>query len=94
MRVSDVEVPQNALDHRTPPLDGETRWEYAVEAGGFVLNHKRYATPDDARLYGCVLADAVDKERYGHIMLQRRVVKRRVVYGEWKPVNFKREETK
>ena len=86
MRATSVVVPTSALDTRRSPLSKETRTEYAVEAGGLVLSHKRFATHEDAYFYGCLLANACDRERCGRVMIKRRVVQRRVVFGKWTPV--------
>lgn len=85
MRATSVEVPTSALDTRRSPLSEETRTEYAVEAGGSVLSHKRFATLEDAYIYGCLLANVRDRERCGRVMIKRRVVQRRVVFDRWIP---------
>lgn len=85
MKEADVAVPASALDTRRSPLGEETRTEYAVEAGGSVLSHKRFTTQEDAYFYGCLLPNARDRERCGHVMIKRRVVQRRVVFNKWTP---------
>ena len=86
MKYTDVVVPKEAFDERRSPLSSETRFEYAIEVGGSVLNHKRFATPEDAYFYGVALANARDRERCGHEIVKRRVVMRRVTFGKWKPL--------
>lgn len=83
MKASEVAIPQSAFDNRRSPLTEGTFTEYAVKAGGSVLNHKRFATPQDAHFYGCALQNAKDRERYGRVMVKREVVMRRVHYGKW-----------
>lgn len=85
MKAHEVKIPQDALDNRRSPLDSEIRIEYAINAGGMVLSPKRYNTAEDANFYGRVLANACDRERYGRIMMPRRVVSRRVIFGKWMP---------
>lgn len=85
MKALDVEIPPYALDNRRSPRDSEIRIEYAIGAGGMVLSPKRYNTAEDAYFYGCVIANACDRERYGRIMIPRRVVSRRVTFGKWVP---------
>ncbi len=86
MKATDVVTPRDVLDERRSPRASETRIEFAVESGGMVLNSKRYNTPEDAYFYGCLIANARDRERCGHIMIRRRVVTRRVTFGTWEPV--------
>ena len=83
MKATEVETPQSALDNRRSPLTKGTCIEYAVKAGGSVLNHRRFATQEDAYFYGCALPNARDRERYGRVLVKREVVMRYVRYGEW-----------
>lgn len=85
VRAMSVAVPAIALDARRSPIAEETRTEYVVEIGGSVLSHKRFATREDAYFYGCLLANARDRERRGRVMVKRRVVQRRVTFGRWMP---------
>jgi len=96
VRATSVAVPASALDTRRSPLAEETRTEYAVEAGGSVLSHRRFATREDAYFYGCLLPNARDRERCGHVMVKRRVVQRRVVFDRWipAPVTAKKREAR
>ena len=84
MKAAEIETPQSALDNRRSPLTKGTRVEYAVKAGGSVLNHRRFATQEDAYFYGCVVPNARDRERYGRVLVKREVVMRHVCFGEWK----------
>ena len=84
MKATEVEIPQSAFDNRRSPLTKVTLVEYAVKAGGSVLNHKRFATQEDAYFYGCAIPNARDRERYGRVLVKREVVMRHVCYGEWK----------
>ena len=86
MKATEVVIPKDAYDERHSPLSSEKLTEYAIEAGGSVLNNRRYATPEDAYFYGCVLQNARDRERFGRVMIKRRVVRRRVTFGKWEPV--------
>lgn len=83
MKATEVVPPKSALDNRRSPLTARTLMEYAVKAGGSVLNHTRFATPQDAYFYGCALPNARDRERCGRVLVRREVVMRRVCYGEW-----------
>ena len=84
MKATEVKIPQSAFDNRRSPLTAGTLVEYAVKAGGSVLNHRRFATPQDAYFYGCAIPNARDRERYGRVLVRREVVMRCVCYGEWK----------
>ena len=86
MKATEVEIPESAFDNRRSPLSEGIFEEFAVKAGGSVLNHRRFATQSDAYFYGCALPNARDRERYGRVMVRREVVVRRVYYGEWKDV--------
>ena len=86
MKATEVVTPQSALDNRRSPLTKGTCVEYAVKAGGSVLNHTRFATQEDARFYGCAIPNARDRERYGRVLVKREVVMRYVCYGEWEVV--------
>lgn len=83
MKAAEVVTPQSALDNRRSPLAEGVRVEYAIRAGGSVLNHRRFASPEDAYFYGCAIPNARDRERYGHVIVRREVVMRLVRYGEW-----------
>lgn len=84
MKATEVVTPQSALDNRRSPLTKGTLVEYAVKAGGSVLNHRRFATREDAYFYGCAIPNARDRERYNRVLVKREVVMRYVCYGEWK----------
>ena len=86
MKATEVEIPQSAFDNRRSPLTKGMFVEYAVRAGGSVLNHKRFATQEDAYFWGCALPNARDRERYGRVLVKREVVMRHVCYGEWKVI--------
>lgn len=83
MKATEFVTPKSALDNRRSPLDEGTLVEYAVKAGGSVLNHTRFATPQDAFFYGCAIPNARDRERCGRVLVKREVVMRCVCYGEW-----------
>ena len=83
MKVTEVTIPDSAIDHAMSPNTNGSRIEYAVEAGGAVLSHRRYSSFDDAQFYGVALANARDREWCGHVMVKRRVVQRLVTFGEW-----------
>ena len=82
MKATEVIIPDSAIDHAKSPNSNGSQIEYAVEAGESVLNHRRYSSFDDAQFYGVALANARDRERCGHVMVKRRVVQRRVTFGE------------
>jgi len=86
MKASEVVIPRDVLAEIKSPRTSVTYYEYAVAVGGSVLNHKRYNTPEDAYFYGCALANARDRERWHHILVERRVVRRKVVIGDWEPI--------
>ena len=83
MKATEVTIPDSAIDHAKSPNTNGSRIEYAVEAGGVVLSNRRYSSFDDAQFYGVALANARDRERCGYVMIKRRVVQRRVTFGEW-----------
>lgn len=72
------------------PRNRATFWEYAIEAGGSVLNHTRYATFQDA-YFECLVRNNIDRERCGRVLVKRRVVCRKVVFGEWQEVTSDRK---
>lgn len=86
MKATEFVTPQSALDNRRSPLTEGTLLEYAVAAGSSVLNHRRFATPEDAYFYGCAIPNARDRERCGRVLVRREVVMRRVCYGKWEDV--------
>lgn len=65
-------------------------YEYAVESGGTVLSHKRYDNVEDAKL-DCLIGNNRDRGRTGRVLVKRRVVKRKVTIGDWKPVDVDKE---
>lgn len=89
MKASEVAIPKDALAEAWSPRSSATYDEYAVEVGGSVLGKKRYRTAEDAYFWGCVLGNAKDRETYGRVMVKRRVVKRKVTFGEWEKVKMK-----
>lgn len=92
MKSSEVVIPREALAEWKSPRTSITYYEYAVAAGGSVLNHTRYNTPEDAYFYGCALGNARDRERCNRILVKRQVVRRKVVIGDWEPVVLQRQE--
>ena len=89
MKASEVAIPKDALSEAWSPRSSATYDEYAVEVGGSVLGKKRYRTAEDAYFWGCALGNAKDRETYGRVMVKRRVVKRKVTFGEWEKVKMK-----
>ena len=61
-----------------------TYYEYAIEAGGTVISNRTYDSYEDA-VYECVLRKENDMACCGRIMVDRRVVRRKVTVGEWEP---------
>ena len=66
------------------PRESMSYVEYAIEAGGSVLSHKRYDSYEDAH-FECLVRNAKERERTGRPMIRRRVVFRLVSIGDWNP---------
>ena len=66
------------------PLHKESYYEYAIAVGesASVLNSKRYDTFDDA-YFDSLIKRNEDRIKYGHVMVKRRVVRRKVIIGDW-----------
>lgn len=90
MKASEVAIPKDALaDMHHSPRSSTTYNEYAVESGGTVLSPKRYRSAEDAYFWGCALGNAKDRETCGRVMVKRKVVKRKVTFGDWEEVKVK-----
>lgn len=70
---------------RQSPMSRTNYMEYAIEAGGTVLSHKRYDTPFDA-WFEILKRKSNDRIRTGKEIIRRRVVGRKVTIGDWNPV--------
>ena len=75
------------------PRGKATYYEYAIEAGGLVLSHKRYDNVEDAR-WDCLVGNSRDRERTGRVLVKRKVVKRKVTIGDWIDVDVDKEMKK
>lgn len=72
------------------PRGKASYYEYAVESGGTVLSHKRYDNAEAAN-WDRILKNNTDRDRTGRVLAKRRVVKRKVTIGDWKPVDVDKE---
>ena len=70
---------------RQSPRNKTSYFEYAIEAGGSILSHKRYDTPWDA-YFEILKRKGNDRIRSGKEIVKRRVVGRKVTIGDWEPV--------